>query len=658
MKNSLILSVGAFLLFFTTKIFSQGNGSDGALTIGAGTTTINATKSGVSSTASSGQKIVNVTSSSGFATGNLVLVIQMLGTNVGVWEEATIASIAGNALTMNSNLINTYTKTGTTSLAQVIKIPQYTNLTVGNGRTLTASAWDGTTGGVLIFYVNGTLTVDGIITMAGKGYRGGAGAAGVSGPNPAGAGGAAGGLCANGSDGAVVAGTGASGSNKCGSCGAGRGGEGGLRGTQAGATGTAGEGPGGGAGGSGTGAVGGDNFTSCNTSSCTIMQMGSGGGGGKAGDVSIAGGGGGGGGGASIAGTAGSPGSVSAAGGNGGNGGNGGGIIRICCNVFAGAATGVITADGGNGGNGTNGGTGGSGGAGGAGGSSAPNSGGAGGGGQGANGSGGGGAGAFGAGGVNYIIKITKTFTGTQTSAHGAHGSVGAGGSANIGNIGGAIPCGGAAAGTGTNGTTGANGLPGVDPAGGGDGNIILPIELIQFNVEQRGEAAGISWVTASETNNDYFTIEKSKNLQEWSPVTNIAGAGNSTTKKYYSYQDYDHYSGLSFYRMKQTDYDGRFSYSSILSIDFNANEENVFNVYPTRSIGNFNISFSGQKDKPLLIVVRNVLGQEFYSNGFVLDTDFFVQPMELSGILTPGIYLVIASSDDHVFSRRIIINN
>lgn len=655
MKHSLILGM-LLQLLFTSRIYSQGNGSDGALTIGAGTTTINTVKSGVSSTASSGQKVVNVTSSAGFSATNLVMIIQMLGTNVGVWEEATISSISGNAITMVSNLTNTYTKTGVTSLAQVIKIPQYTTVTVGSGRTLTASAWDGTTGGVLIFYANGTLTVNGTITMAGNGYRGGTGATGVTGPNPAGAGGAAGAPCINGSDGAVVAGTGAAGSNKCGTCAFGKGGEGGLRGLQAGANGTAGEGPGGGAGGGTTGAVGGDNFSSCNSSTCTILQMGSGGGGGKAGDVSIAGGGGGGGGGLTIAGTPGSPGSVSAAGGNGGNGGAGGGIIWIRCNVFAGAGTGIVTANGGNGGNGTDGGIGGAGGAGGAGGSSAPNSGGAGGGGQGANGSEGGGAGAYGAGGVNYINRSSMTYTGTQTSAHGAHGSFGAGGSGNIGNIGGAIPCGGASAGTGTNGTTGANGLPGVDPAGGGNGNTILPIELVYFDVVKEAETAHVSWVTASETNNDYFTIEKSKSLKDWVSVVKMNGAGNSSSVKQYSCIDYEPYPGTSFYRLKQTDYDGKFSFSTIVSLDFSDVDETFFNVYPTRSMGDFNVSFSGRKDKPLLIVVRNVLGQEFYSKEFILDKDLLVQPIELSNVLNPGMYLVVASSDDCIFSKRIVV--
>lgn len=656
MKKSLISGVLLYL-FFSQTAFSQGTGADGALVAGAGTTTINTVKSGISSTASSGQKVVNVTSAAGFAANNLVLIIQMLGTNVGVWETATISSISVNAITMTTNLSNTYTKTGTTSLAQVIKIPQYTNVTVASGRTLTASAWDGTTGGVLIFYANGTLSVSGTITMMGKGYRGGAGAAGVTGPNPAGAGGAGGAICSNGGDGAAVSATGAIYSNKCGTCANGRGGRGGIRGTQTGASGSAGEGPAGGAGGSTSGAVGGDNLSSCTSTVCATMQMGSGGGGGKAGDVSIAGGGGGGGGGASIAGTPGSPGSVSAAGGDGGDGGAGGGIIRIFCNIFAGAGTGVITANGADGGNATDGGTGGAGGAGGAGGSSAPNSGGAGGGGQGAHGSCGGGAGAFGAGGVNSISRGTKTYTGTQTSTHGNHGTAGAGGPANIGNIGGAIPCGGASAGTGTNGSTGCAGAVATDPAGGGDGNVVLPIELIDFDVVKNEQTVAVSWVTASEKNNDYFTIQKSQNMTDWASGMYIQGAGNSTSIKQYSYTDYDPYPGVSFYRLKQVDYDGKFSFSPVISIDFTQTDESIFQVYPTRSLGNFNVSFEGRKDEPLLIVVRNFLGQEFYSKGFILDSNHLIQPIDLSGILAPGIYLVVASSDDRVFSKRIVVN-
>jgi hypothetical protein len=78
--------------------------------------------------------------------------------------------------------------------------------------------------------------------------------------------------------------------------------------------------------------------------------------------------------------------------------------------------------------------------------------------------------------------------------------------------------------------------------------------------------------------------------------------------------------------------------------------------VYPTLSDGNFNVSFSGKKNNPLLLVVRNTFGQEFYSKGFLLDNDRFFQPLDLSAVLTPGIYMVIASSDDRVFSKRIVV--
>jgi hypothetical protein len=54
---------------------------------------------------------------------------------------------------------------------------------------------------------------------------------------------------------------------------------------------------------------------------------------------------------------------------------------------------------------------------------------------------------------------------------------------------------------------------------------------------------------------------------------------------------------------------------------------------------------------------VRNFLGQEFYSKGFITNTDLFIQSIDLSDVLVPGIYLVIGSSDDRVFSRRIVIN-
>ena len=131
---------------------------------------------------------VDVVSTTGFAVGNKVLVIQMKGAttdlsntasfgtiqsvgNAGLYEYKTIASITGSTLTFTSPLYNTYDVPG---LVQVVTVPQYVNVTV-TGK-LTAQPWNGATGGVLVFDVTGTLTLNDDVDVTALGFRGGIGA--------------------------------------------------------------------------------------------------------------------------------------------------------------------------------------------------------------------------------------------------------------------------------------------------------------------------------------------------------------------------------------------------------------------------------------------------------------------------------------------------
>lgn len=95
---------------------------------------------------------------------------------------------------------------------------------------------------------------------------------------------------------------------------------------------------------------------------------------------------------------------------------------------------------------------------------------------------------------------------------------------------------------------------------------VALPIELIGFNASSIKEGNNISWVTASETNNNYFILEKSNDAINFETLNVEIGAGNSTTISNYSYIDTNPYH-LTYYRLKQVDYNGKETYSSIISV-------------------------------------------------------------------------------------------
>ena len=150
-----------------------GDGSDGDLTIGSGQTySIDSARTALSATANAGQNTLSVASSSGFAPGNEVFAIQIQGTGAGWYEFGIIESVGSGSLTLSGNLANTYTAGGN-SKAQVLRVPYYRNVTVQDGGTLTAHAWDGNTGGIVVFRSSQQLLVQSgaIIDLAGKGFR-------------------------------------------------------------------------------------------------------------------------------------------------------------------------------------------------------------------------------------------------------------------------------------------------------------------------------------------------------------------------------------------------------------------------------------------------------------------------------------------------------
>ena len=110
--------------------------------------------------------------------------------------------------------------------------------------------------------------------------------------------------------------------------------------------------------------------------------------------------------------------------------------------------------------------------------------------------------------------------------------------------------------------------------ASDGPGSNVLPITLLSFSAEAREGSVLCNWVTAAEINNDYFTIERSKDGNYWEKVGTIYGAGDSHTELSYSFTDERPYLGISYYRLRQTDYNGTSTISEPLAVEIRANGE------------------------------------------------------------------------------------
>ena len=105
-----------------------------------------------------------------------------------------------------------------------------------------------------------------------------------------------------------------------------------------------------------------------------------------------------------------------------------------------------------------------------------------------------------------------------------------------------------------------------------------MPVELTSFHASCNSGASKCEWTTASEINNDYFSVERSTDEKKFIEVGKIKGAGNSSTMRYYEFFDYElplsDASSTFYYRLKQTDFDGRQEYYGPVSVSCSSNSK------------------------------------------------------------------------------------
>ena len=186
-----------------------------------------------------------------------------------------------------------------------------------------------------------------------------------------------------------------------------------------------------------------------------------------------------------------------------------------------------------------------------------------------------------------------------------------------------------------------------------------LPIELLSFEAKYMSETykVRLKWVTATEINNDLFTIERSQDGINWQTVSDIDGAGNSSKPIAYSAIDSSPYSGISYYRLKQTDFNGKTSYSQIVSIK----SDNIGNIliFPNPTLSS-TITIKGKIaiDGEIKIEFYNLVGQRVYTKMIQSSNNLFSTSIDVSRSLPVGIYLVIGTGNyqQEVFRQKLVV--
>jgi hypothetical protein len=192
---------------------------------------------------------------------------------------------------------------------------------------------------------------------------------------------------------------------------------------------------------------------------------------------------------------------------------------------------------------------------------------------------------------------------------------------------------------------------------GGASGNALtlefqapLPVELIEFNARPLDSKVQLNWTTASELNNDYFTIERSADGRNFIAIANIDGKGTTSEFSKYYHTDTEPLSGLSYYRLKQTDFDGGFSYSDIKTVEILKGES--VKIYPTIVNNAVYIETDDAPDSDTTIIVSDMSGKVHKS----FQNDAKASRMEFSlSDLTPGSYFIIVQGYSSIHTQKII---
>ncbi|MFO0357578.1 MAG: T9SS type A sorting domain-containing protein [Sphingobacteriaceae bacterium] len=178
----------------------------------------------------------------------------------------------------------------------------------------------------------------------------------------------------------------------------------------------------------------------------------------------------------------------------------------------------------------------------------------------------------------------------------------------------------------------------------------VLPIELLTFTASCEANTILLKWSTATELNNDYFTIERSDDAINFEILSTIDGAGNSTQILNYSYVDQTPLKALNYYRLKQTDFNGKFKYSNLIALDCTKNGlVNDIRVYPNPANFDVTIDLNGNYPQANLELL-NSQGQLIYS-------DLIMNKINLNiNKFTSGLYLIKVTTISGVFINKLII--
>lgn len=181
-----------------------------------------------------------------------------------------------------------------------------------------------------------------------------------------------------------------------------------------------------------------------------------------------------------------------------------------------------------------------------------------------------------------------------------------------------------------------------------------LPIELLFFDAKCITDGVQLTWYTVAETNNNFFTIDKSYDMISWEKIGTVYGSGNSNHVIHYSFVDNTTLGELAYYRLKQTDYDGTSTYPGFVYSKCNDNITFDFKVFPNPANGQVKVGVKMPERGEILVNITDVIGHLIFSQQLSLNQGCFDKYIDLSSYPT-GIYNLTITHNNYSKSKKFI---
>ncbi|MFM2136692.1 MAG: hypothetical protein RL021_2092, partial [Bacteroidota bacterium] len=174
-----------------------------------------------------------------------------------------------------------------------------------------------------------------------------------------------------------------------------------------------------------------------------------------------------------------------------------------------------------------------------------------------------------------------------------------------------------------------------------------LPIELLRFDGYAEGSVNVLEWTTATEINNDYFTLYRSHDGTVFEPITTVQGAGNSSMNIDYRHIDRHPPSGAAaYYQLEQTDFDGTSSRSEVIRIGRGSVNGTTISLFPNPTNGSLQVEFGSDRFFTGRFLLHDMAGRLVFSRQAEARPGWNVQTLDLS-MLAEGVYSVVLCDEN-----------